>query len=169
MWQCIKMKLLFFWFGWVCSRQIRMWVRRQRWRGGLYTTMLQKIMGMWMMRMCRVILWISKGMGLSSWLGSLRKKRDLRELLCALEVLWMENSTLFACSFLQTMSPCRLFWFFPRLKVSFSPCQMFFSSMLSLLFYTHHSTCYATKFDEVLAEVKEWILWGIHLTVCAKI
>lgn len=131
-------------FGWVCSQRIQMWVRHQSWRGGLYTTMLQRIMGTWMMRMCRVILWFSKGMGLSNWLGSLRKKRGFRELLCVLEVLWMENSTLFACSFLQTMSPCKLFWFFPRLKVSLSLVKSF-SSYLSC-------TCLVTQFHELYGE-----------------
>ena len=116
-------------FCWVCSQRIVL-VRHQRWRGELYTTMLLRIMEMWMMRMCRAIPWCSMGMTSSSWLVSLQKRQDLTELLCVVEVLWMENFTLFACIFLQTMLPCRLFWSFPPQKVTFPlPYLIFFSWM----------------------------------------
>lgn len=43
----------------------------------------------------------------------------------------MESFILFACSFLQTLSPCGLFWFFPCQIVSF----LFYSFLLNFSFF----------------------------------
>ena len=46
----------------------------------------------------------------------------------------MESFILFACSFLQTLSPCGLFWFFPCQIVSFLFPFLFYSFLLIFFF-----------------------------------